>query len=920
MADLNKWRTHFPVIGARKNESGDYITQDIRETVQILDGYARLSQVPKYEPATGTMVKIDGYTEVFVTPSRQTDFLVNYATGRVYFHASQEGAYVNANYAGIGSLVAADEINWMWENLVGKYRSDFFVQLLDTPNMLVPQAYIRADSTGSKLENVAASVGRSYSVATIMRNFTGTGRVKGTLFDPLTLYEITTPVRGTVEYDLTGSNYTGTGAAITDGTWQVSAGYSEAIVATDGRVNTGVYNSVNKLKIKEYTEEGGSIRLLVIIDGEYYTYTNGGWQFRKDTAPTITEVMSYGNLPHELENTNPKHMRFVTGKQIGIYAAMRKSGAVSPKLSPVLLIDGYTGGSYKVTQNWTATFDQQVAEWEITAPAGKDYLLTSGSGGDDVACTCDVAEFSNVPKNSSVIVNAPVRTMVNVLRYIPGANGKIKYPENGPWWSGMTDPEIVPVEKTIYPHVCSGFSPRFHDPTVFLPGKAFGSKDMFCNFAAYPVQNILHETPTDLVSGTRQPTPLGGMLGPAGLFDSKNNAKLVLLNKQDQNTAAVPGKQSAAIAGTVGGWFKNLSGAPIIISNYYNNVYSCLYVLLYPTRVSIQCGGTGYSFPYTEGEWVHIVIKDYSIWRESSDWSPGVCDGRVYGSIIINGVKYSLSGKHTDGGRWDVRVPFNCPSTIGSNYGNIAAGNSFLCEQAIATEDNMPDADIVAMYTAQMAEINAVKNTTRTVFHATVDNFVPSNVGSYDKMYIPEEWATHPREFLFAFYDGSAFYTIHPETREVIGLNQHQDYEQLKYVCATMTTLRESSALLTSGRFDTMKLVVISRDLSGKRMGWAFPAAFDIEVAGMAGKWKLCGPSDAEVRYTDTAWDIKNLGPDSALRVAVMGGTMNDGSAKYITSLLDCPSSLLDYAPKTLVAQDGVVTKKVFLHPYLRGN
>lgn len=193
----------------------------------------------------------------------------------------------------------------------------------------------------------------------------------------------------------------------------------------------------------------------------------------------------------------------------------------------------------------------------------------------------------------------------------------------------MTDPEIVPVEKTIYPYVCSGFSPRFHGKTVFLPGKAFGSfKDMFCNFAAYPVQNILHGTPTDLVSGTRQPTPLGGMLGPAGLFDSKNNAKLVLLNKQDQNTAAVPGKQSAAIAGTVGGWFKNLSGAPIIISNYYNYVYSCLYVLLYPTRVSIQCGGTGYSFPYTEGEWVYRN-QDYSIWRESSDWSRCLRRARV---------------------------------------------------------------------------------------------------------------------------------------------------------------------------------------------------------------------------------------------------------------------------------------------------
>jgi hypothetical protein len=78
-------------------------------------GKIRLIEVP--QESILTPVVIPGYTEILTGSPSNSQFLVNYSTGAITFNVSQDGVTVSVSYAGLGSEIAAEDINELQEPL-----------------------------------------------------------------------------------------------------------------------------------------------------------------------------------------------------------------------------------------------------------------------------------------------------------------------------------------------------------------------------------------------------------------------------------------------------------------------------------------------------------------------------------------------------------------------------------------------------------------------------------------------------------------------------------------------------------------------------------------------------------------------------------------------------------------------------------
>src|ERR1019366_3295116 len=72
-------------------------------------GFIRLVEVP--QQSVLTPVLIPGYTEILSGIPTGIQFLVNYDTGAITFDTALDGTTVSVSYAGLGSEIAAEDIN-----------------------------------------------------------------------------------------------------------------------------------------------------------------------------------------------------------------------------------------------------------------------------------------------------------------------------------------------------------------------------------------------------------------------------------------------------------------------------------------------------------------------------------------------------------------------------------------------------------------------------------------------------------------------------------------------------------------------------------------------------------------------------------------------------------------------------------------
>lgn len=95
-----------------------YLKSDKRTTYALIG--PELKSIPstypysirlEEKPYSISGVEIAGYTEVTVIPTVSTEFYVDYEDSTIYFHSDQAGTRVQIYYYGMGSVVAANDMN-----------------------------------------------------------------------------------------------------------------------------------------------------------------------------------------------------------------------------------------------------------------------------------------------------------------------------------------------------------------------------------------------------------------------------------------------------------------------------------------------------------------------------------------------------------------------------------------------------------------------------------------------------------------------------------------------------------------------------------------------------------------------------------------------------------------------------------------
>lgn len=84
-----------------------FISPELKKVSSVYPFIVRLEEKP-YETSG---VEITGYTNVLVMPTSALNFYVDFEDSTIYFHSSQAGKLVTIYYYGMGSVVAANDMN-----------------------------------------------------------------------------------------------------------------------------------------------------------------------------------------------------------------------------------------------------------------------------------------------------------------------------------------------------------------------------------------------------------------------------------------------------------------------------------------------------------------------------------------------------------------------------------------------------------------------------------------------------------------------------------------------------------------------------------------------------------------------------------------------------------------------------------------
>ncbi len=124
-------------------------------------------------PYQASGVAILGYTEVLVMPTSDNEFYVDYEDSTMYFYSGQAGEYVKIHYYGMGSVVAANDMNRFSEFLclMKPFLTSFFIEASDPvdTNVNLTGGYI---NTGTGLVFISDKIlkfgtGQEYEVSAI---------------------------------------------------------------------------------------------------------------------------------------------------------------------------------------------------------------------------------------------------------------------------------------------------------------------------------------------------------------------------------------------------------------------------------------------------------------------------------------------------------------------------------------------------------------------------------------------------------------------------------------------------------------------------------------------------------------------------------------------------------------------------------
>lgn len=921
---MSDWRVNFPVVPYKTDISGNVIETDIVETLTIMNGYVKLSQVPVYSQEPGRQVVIDGYHEVYNDPKNPADFRVNYMTGRVYFHDSQEGGMATCRYKGLGSLVAIDEINWLWEQTK---KNTSFVGLIDTPDYLMPRSYFRVDSVGKTIEMVSPTVGRSYSEIYMFP--VGTERpmkLHGSAYDVIHVYK---PIESELENVQHLLVFDSADVAAKDGKYTVAnPTENKEVTVHSAEYDTAGLVALNKITLGgEDIPSDTALRVMLDFDGEIYIVQNGLLQYIGSSAATIA---TQGNLPSELANLTAEALAKVRGKRLsfwlyfkcgpkvtvpGVNGAPDTEVVYSPSVDSSAVLTAELGGGLQEIP-FLGKFDYVTESWTLdTSPYDGACVVTVGTGRDDVVVTADRLDFPKVAAGESVQIYAPTRTSIQVLKGEEVEFEQFAYPAMGA--SGYTHAKAY--------DGATGFIPDTLFCEVFPDGKEINkwprTSELIAwyNFMGGSLDNMAPgKLPGDDVlrlTGTWQYDI--GCFGPALRLSAGATAKFhsKTLRQYGKTSPANNGYYTSSCPYTIGMHIRNAVSVgntqkqvAFTDTGGYNVTYylndTTLYMLTRSEGVS-----QGFSVPLKgPTKWAHICLTNFRCERASN----------TYGKYIncnVNG--YATRIQFYTGNNCDASYPptgVNVPA----NMRDVLIDTIYAYTGSISNDDMAQISEIIAERARKYANNEYV--------FFVANKPIPKSVNgkAYNAMQLPQSWLKNKDNERYLFKKNDRYYTLDSVTLQVQEVSIYQLQTLLWERCATIDMLDNADSDTMRQLFEDTQLVVMTPRIGDYGSMAGCSDFYWLVGEGIANLWQLAQlNTDIEIKYINDSWYVKNVSAgDAELRVLIMGGTKligGGGGAQLFTELADTPDSLMDTAPQALVSLNGEVVKRMYLHPYLRG-
>lgn len=953
------YKPQFPVVGARRTITGE-ATPVLHEGEkhEIVDMYIKLKEVPQFISGQQNVL-IPGYTEVFTDPQIH-EFRVNYATGRVFFHTSQEGGSVSVSYNGLGSLTAVDEINWLWEQLLAHKT---LVGLFDTPNDYegYPNQYLRVNGSRTGIEFVPPSIGRS--LATYEMRYIAAGasvELDAGTHDVISFYEMQPAESigttfdsdnwvidgniGTVSFappvpidDPDAPEAPGTvneGFGITSGV----PGETASMHNIDMGSFTG-WNAIDKIEVSVECDGDAVAKVLIIINSIPHTWDGARFVPVSDveTATILSAGMDYNTL-----SMLPAAAfdRFI-GEHVGIAMGMQNgtSGA-SPVWNGFLKAVGKTGGGYTQTDACEAHIDMQLRRWTITNTSleGKDFVIVLGTGRDDICCTSDAVQFDNVDMGAPVYFNAPAQSFLQIYVF--------------------ETLEPIAARKT---DALSDWSPLLPaDSVTHAAGTTFAVQQSADGKAALNningVESVLSFKDGLLIddTGNVAPVTVGDMFLHAAFTGYgmclKEKAGIKLADSFTINAGTSYPNWQANYAKTVwanraiGGLFRWVSGEPMIIGESadtpyysgYGNTSLCA-ARLYSDRVRFYAAGKSVDFMYTPGSWVYVAMDYmYSYWyyRAPVSGNGSFRTRKHYARLCVNGEYKGLSMERTlmHDNPSTAYADLLCPGSIGNYINQFEWDGSFLCDMAFHSGAN----DISAANTEVMSLIQNARKAVELVEpelrYAALDAI---DVG--DGQMIRSITAEHGNivlesERFFIESDG-IWYAYDPNTDAFNTYNQSQAYDTLYNGGMTPTGLGNVPEWrFEEIRSDDMRLIQISKpgvfteftpDNPAYTLVGSVSTHTNINTEPRYRAWKMLRPGvdySAEWIAEDKTWRVTSLLTGSnTLRVIASGVEAKEaiGGLTSFTELVDGPDTLNFEEHKILTGKGGKVQTLPYLNPLM---
>lgn len=926
-----QYKPNFPVYGARTDDDNNPAPVLIQgEVHQIIDGYIKLHEVPYWENG-GASVIIPGYREVTDDPALADHFRVNYLTGRVFFHSSQENGSVTVNYKGLGSLTAVDEINWLWSQLQTRTS---FEALTDTPDTLEAFRHIRVNQTATGLEFVAPTIGRSvnkYTVTTIAPE--DSVIIEGEDHDIFSAYKI---IHGTDAALLCSA----------DNTWEMTANVTEQVVTIPGDGNTDDYevtgwasndgnpaelwstsiftfdswNVVRSLSMFAELNSDADIRVLFIINNTHHTVEAG-----RLVPCSAADIQSRGLRVNDIPHLPPRVLDPLPGTTLGMRVCIiPDSGGNSPLWNGSISGNGTAGGGYVQITGLDVFHDIQTGQWRVHNNLGEvlDLVLVLGMGRDDICCSADVLVYEDVLPGQSFKISAPKQTLLQLYRHVY-KEGQDAFTIQSPVeWEAVT-----PVSDII---TLPEYYVQYKDSSALPEGASVNNMKSWVPLDGTVVDELGGYDVR--VEGETRWVP--GLSGPALLISGEdNNLRL----GDSWNHRAQTEDVSDYANYCIGGVFKWVEGTPILFGpnrsmhylSGFGGYYTACMAWLTRDKVLFRCGERYYHWSYPAGSWVHVYMFNFV---SHFHWHPNYVAFKQM-SFWVNGTARSLRYSHTHSGAAEQTATIPC--TIGDGSPQLSSSGAFVVDRAYTGKTrNVGGTTLHAIINDSIDKHNTLATTAQYLVYrsSVVDSSAWEGISEF---LAQKDYGDHTNANRYMLESAGVLYAYDKNTESVVPYSDEQPTSALWEYGMTAADMAEIPEwTFNSLRSTQMRIYQYSKtdvladtedavdkaDLVGHVVANA-----NIAAGTQLREWQLCYPEqDFTLQWMEGAncWRIVNTGQNiSSFRVVMAGAAEqpSSGGAITFTDLQDTVSEIDNIHACTLVGEKGKVRKKQYVHHLMIG-